>query len=187
MDNTTSKKSIGIITIATGRYYDEFIPALKKSVDAYLHQPNLDIHFYCFTDSSHQELGVHHFPIKHLAWPFSTLMRFHWIAKKMPVLEQNDFLLYMDADMKLVSPIPAEIFNHPLIAVQHPGFIEGSAPFELDRTESAYVAPPLRKQQHTNAPRRCEQRRAQRKRAGGPCPKARRGCAAWSRSCQTSR
>ena len=145
MDNTTSKKSIGIITIATGRYYDEFIPALKKSVDEYLHQPNLDIHFYCFTDSSHQEPGVDHFPIKHLAWPFSTLMRFHWIAKEMPVLEQNDFLLYMDADMKLVFPMPTEIFNHPLIAVQHPGFVEGSAPFELDRTESAYVAPPLRK------------------------------------------
>jgi histo-blood group ABO system transferase len=144
MDNTTSKKSVGIITIATGRYYDEFIPALKKSVDTYLNHPSLDIHFYCFTDSVYQAVGVHHSPIKHLAWPFSTLMRFHWIAKEMPVLEQNDFLLYMDADMKLVSPMPAEIFNHPLIAVQHPGFIEGSAPFELDRTESAYVAPPLR-------------------------------------------
>lgn len=145
MDNTTSKKRIGIITIATGRYYDEFIPALKKSVDTYLHQPNLDIHFYCFTDSQNQDFGIHYFPIKHLAWPFSTLMRFHWIEKEMPSLEKNDFLLYMDADMKLVSPIPTNIFCHPLIAVLHPGFVEGNAPFELDRAESAYVAPPLRK------------------------------------------
>ena len=148
MDNTTSAASIkrlGIITIATGRYYDEFIPELKKSVDKFLQIPGLEVHFYCFTDSEHQAQGVQRFAIKHLAWPFSTLMRFHWIEKEMPVLEQNDFLLYMDADMKIVSPIPGEIFNHSLIAVQHPGFINGSAPFELDRMESAYVAPPLRK------------------------------------------
>jgi len=144
MDNTTSKKTLGIITIATGRYYDEFIPALKKSVDTYLHHPALEVQFYCFTDTDQQIPGVHHFPIKHMAWPFSTLMRFYWIWAQMGVLEKNDFLLYMDADMKLVSPMPIDIFNHPLIAVEHPGFIGTSAPFELDRTESAYVAPPLR-------------------------------------------
>lgn len=145
MANTTSKKRIGIITIATGRYYDEFIPTLKKSVDTYLSEPSVEITFYCFTDSKRQDVGVEHFPVKHLAWPFSTLMRFHSIADQMSALEQNDFLLYMDADMKLVSPMPVNIFNHPLIAVKHPGFIEGSAPFELDRSDSAYVPPPLRK------------------------------------------
>ena len=145
MVNTTSKKRIGIITIATGRYYDEFIPTLKKSIDTYLSHPSLQITFYCFTDSNQQEKGVEHFPIKHLAWPFSTLMRFHSIAEEMPALEKNDFLLYMDADMKLVSPMPVNIFDHSLIAVRHPGFVEGSAPFELDRSDSAYIPPPLRK------------------------------------------
>jgi hypothetical protein len=146
MVNTTSKKRIGIITIATGRYYDEFIPTLKKSVDAYLSDPSVEIAFYCFTDSNHQEVGVEHFSVQHLAWPFSTLMRFHSIADQMPTLEKNDFLLYMDADMKLVSPMPVDIFNHPLIAVRHPGFVDGSAPFELDRSDSAYVPPPLRRE-----------------------------------------
>ena len=94
MVNTTSKKRIGIITIATGRYYDEFIPTLKKSIDTYLSHPSLQITFYCFTDSNQQEKGVEHFPITHLAWPFSTLMRFHSIAEQMPALEKNDFLLY---------------------------------------------------------------------------------------------
>lgn len=145
MVKTTSKKRIGIITIATGRYYDEFIPTLKKSVDTYLSDTSVEITFYCFTDSNHQVAGVEHFFVKHLAWPFSTLMRFHSIADQMPAMEKNDFLLYMDADMKLVSPIPVDIFNHPLIAVRHPGFVGGSAPFELDRLDSAYVPPPLRK------------------------------------------
>jgi len=145
MNNTTSKISLGIITIATGRYYDEFIPALRKSIAIYLNHPSLDVYFYCFTDSVKQTLGVHHFPIKHLAWPFSTLMRFHWIREQLSTLSRHDFLLYMDADMKLVSPMPSDIFKHALVAVQHPGFLEGSAPFELDRNDSAYVPPPLRK------------------------------------------
>lgn len=145
MNNTTSKKSLGIITIATGRYYDEFIPTLKKSLDQYLVNPDLDVHFYCFTDSALQTLGVHHFPIKHLAWPFSTLMRFHWIEGQMAALEKHDFLLYLDADMKLVSPMPMDFLDYSLVAVQHPGFIASPAPFELDRTDSAYVAPPLRR------------------------------------------
>ena len=145
MNNTTSKTSLGIITIATGRYYDEFIPSLRKSVGTYLNDPNLDVHFYCFTDFEQQTPGVHHFPIKHLAWPFSTLMRFHWIKDQLPSLGQHNFLLYMDADMKLVSPLPTNIFDHSLVAVRHPGYVDCAAPFELDRTDSAYVAPPLRK------------------------------------------
>ena len=145
MSNTTSEIRIGIITIATGRYYDEFIPELKKSVDLYLSSAGVKVQFYCFTDSPKQENGVQNFYLKHQAWPFSTLMRFHCIAEQMPVLEGNDFLLYMDADMKVVAPIPLDIFHHPLIAVKHPGFVSGSAPFELDRSDSAYVPPPLRK------------------------------------------
>ena len=145
MVNTTVKMRIGIITIATGRYYDEFIPALKRSIDQHLNYPEYSVHFYCFTDSQQHTQGVESIPAKHSAWPFSTLMRFHLIEAQMTNLEQNDFLLYMDADMKVVSDIPKNIFDHELIAVKHPGFINGSAPFELDRTESAYVPPPLRK------------------------------------------
>ena len=146
MNKISSKKRIGIITIATGRYYDEFIPRLKKSIDDYFSDGNIQIQFYCFTDSLRQEPGVQHFFIKHQAWPFSTLMRFQVITAQMPTLEENEFLLYMDADMEVVRTLPPDIFNHPLIAVKHPGYISGSAPFELDRLESAYVAPPLRKE-----------------------------------------
>jgi histo-blood group ABO system transferase len=122
MDNTTSKKTLGIITIATGRYYDEFIPTLKKSVGTYLHDPELQVQFYCFTDSDRQTPGVNHFPIKHMAWPFSTLMRFHWIKEQMGVLEGNDFLLYMDADMKLVSTMPVDIFKSSIYCCSASGF-----------------------------------------------------------------
>ena len=145
MNHTTSKLNLGIITIATGRYYDEFIPTLKDSIDQYFDASQFQVQFYCFTDVSQVRGDIIRIPITHLAWPFSTLMRFYWIQQHLGFLLKNDFLLYMDADMKIVQAIPREIFLHNLIAVQHPGYLWASPAFEVDRQESSYLAPQLRK------------------------------------------
>jgi len=145
MNPTTSKTTVGIITIATGKYYDEFIPTLKDSIDQYFDASQLSIQFYCFTDAPNIRADIIGLPITHLAWPFSTLMRFYWIKQHLAQLLKNDFLLYMDADMKVVQVIPSEIFTHDLIAVQHPGYLEASPAFEIDRQDSIYLAPQLRK------------------------------------------
>lgn len=140
---TTTK--IGIITIATGRYFEEFIPHLRASIEEYFHWNDCEIQFYCFTDATIQIGGVINIPIKHFAWPFSTLLRYRWIAQHLDILQHQDFLLYMDADMKVVSSPPLSIFHHPLIAVRHPGYLDTPGAFEIDRQDSCYVAPPLRK------------------------------------------
>lgn len=145
MNKTTSKLNLGIITIATGKYYDEFIPTLKDSVDQYFDNALFNVNFYCFTDVEQLRSDIIRIPIVHLAWPFSTLMRFHWMSQHLDRLLENDFLLYMDADMKVVRPISTQIFEHDLIAVQHPGYLNASPAFEIDRQESSYVPPPLRK------------------------------------------
>jgi len=145
MNHTTSKLNLGIITIATGRYYDEFIPALKDSIDQYFDSSQIQLQFYCFTDVPQVRGDIIRIPITHLAWPFSTLMRFYWIRQYFDALLKNDFLLYMDADMKVVQAIPSDIFLHDLIAVQHPGYLRGSPAFEVDRQESSYLAPQLRR------------------------------------------
>lgn len=145
MNLSTSKLSLGIITIATGKYYEEFIPALKDSIDEYFDVQQFDVQFYCFTDVQKVRPDIISLSIKHLAWPFSTLMRFYWIRQHLAVLQKNDFLLYMDADMKVVQAIPKAIFLHDLMAVCHPGYLNASPAFEIDRQESSYVAPPLRK------------------------------------------
>jgi len=145
MNHAGSSKTLGIITIATGKYYEEFIPNLKASVDQFFNFDSYTINFYCFTDSVVQIDGVHNIAIKHLGWPFSTLLRYHWIQKNIAKLEQHDFLLYMDADMRVVATPPASILKHPLIAVRHPGYTNSPGPFEIDRQDSCYMAPPLRK------------------------------------------
>ena len=50
MTNITTKRTIGIITIATGKYYAEFIPNLKDSIDLNFAPDQYQIHFYCFKE-----------------------------------------------------------------------------------------------------------------------------------------
>lgn len=145
MNRSGTPKTLGIITIATGKYFEEFIPTLKTSIDRYFNFPGYQIHFYCFTDSQQAIAGVTNIPIRHFSWPFSTLLRYRWIEQNLPKLQSNDFLLYMDADMRVVSTPPLTTFAPGLIAVRHPGYIASPGAFEIDRQDSCYVPPPLRK------------------------------------------
>jgi Glycosyltransferase family 6 len=145
MTNITTKRTIGIITIATGKYYAEFIPNLKDSIDLNFATDQYQIHFYCFTDVLATRADIQCFPIAHFGWPFSTLLRYHWINEQLPTLLKHDFLLYLDADMKVVAPLPDSIFDNELIAVEHPGFMHAGGAFEIDRQESSYTPPQLRK------------------------------------------
>lgn len=145
MNSARPYKTLGIIVIATGKYFEEFIPNLKASLDQYFNFSDYQVQLYCFTDTSAQIAGVKNIPIQHFAWPFSTLLRYRWIAQNLEQFEQHDFLLYMDADMRVVATPPTAIFDHALIAVRHPGYVQGPGAFEIDRADSCYVPPPLRK------------------------------------------
>lgn len=145
MNNKKNIKTLGIVTIATGRYFKEFIPNLKATVDEHFQFQDYRLHFYCFTDSLVPVGGVKNIPIKHLSWPFSTLLRYQWIRKSLEELKQHDYLIYMDADMRVVSTPPISIFKNPLIAVRHPGYLSSPGAFEIDRQDSCYIPPPLRK------------------------------------------
>jgi hypothetical protein len=144
MNLTGTPKTLGIIAIATGKYFEEFIPNLKASIDEYFRFSGYQIQVYCFTDTATQIEGVQNIPIKHFAWPFSTLLRYRWIQNHLALLKSHDFLLYMDADMRVVATPPVATFDHPLIAVRHPGYLNTPGAFEIDRQDSCYVAPPLR-------------------------------------------
>jgi histo-blood group ABO system transferase len=145
MNNKKNFKTLGIITIATGKYFEEFIPNLKATVDEHFQFRDYEVRFYCFTDSLVSIDGVINVPIRHLSWPFSTLLRYHWIRKNLEELKQYDYLIYMDADMRVVSTPPISLFKSSLIAVRHPGYLSSPGAFEIDRQDSCYIPPPLRK------------------------------------------
>lgn len=145
MSNSSHLKTLGIITIATGKYFQEFIPELKNSVDQYFKFSSYKINFYCLTDSNVSLAGVTNIPTKHYGWPFSTLLRYRWIKQYLNIFQEHDYLLYMDADMRVVSTPPESIFSYPIVAVRHPGYLHSPGAFEIDRQDSCYVPPPLRK------------------------------------------
>lgn len=140
--------SIGVITVATGRYYEKFIPDLKKSIDLFLKIEGHNINFYCFTDHEEITSDITKFPARYIGWPFDTLLRYAMIKDKLPELMKNDYLLYVDSDMELVAAVNPEIFTGSLIAVQHPGFINKKGligTYEIEPDESSYVPPENRK------------------------------------------
>ena len=139
-----SKISIGIITIATGKYYEQFIPTLLQSLDRFIDKSEANLQVYCFTDATSRHPNLTHFAIPHLGWPFSTLLRYHWIASQLPILLRNDILVYMDADMQVVAPIDLTLWRPSLFDVEHPGYVGTTGAFEIDRQEACYLAPPLR-------------------------------------------
>jgi len=145
MTSSITRKSIGIITIATGKYFSEFIPNLHESIKQYLEYPEYKINFYCLTDQQCNDQTIKIISIPHLSWPFSTLLRYHWIFKNIKEFTTNDFLIYMDADMKVISKIPASIYSKELIAVRHPGYLNSKGLFEIDRISSVYIHPQQRK------------------------------------------
>ena len=79
MTDTTPKRSVGIVTIATGKYYPEFMPTLVSSIKQFFDLEHQIVTVYCFTDQPATISGVVHFPVTHQAWPFSTLLRYHLI------------------------------------------------------------------------------------------------------------
>lgn len=132
---------IAIVTIATGQYFDLYFLEFQQSVLSTM-APAHDVTIFCFTD--HVGVAMPHVELVHsefLGWPFDTLMRFELISGILDRLSKYDFVMYLDADMKVVQSFDPKYFKEPFVAVTHPGFLgktnEGT--FEVDRLSAAHV------------------------------------------------
>lgn len=141
--------SIGFITVATGKYYERFIPQLKRSMDNFFNIENHNINFYCFTDYPAPQSDINNFYARYMGWPFDTLLRYSLIKERLSELMQNDYLVYIDSDMEFVAAPDKDIFFANLFAVQHPGFLDKKnllvGTYEIDPTDNCYVTPEKRK------------------------------------------
>ncbi len=111
---------IGIITIATAKYYG-YVDALVAS----LHQHFLPAHerrIFVMTDYTAPRDDCTLLPIEHKPWPLGTLLRFHWMVEHAAAYADCDQLFYVDSDMEVVAPVDEEIISNGISAVQHPGF-----------------------------------------------------------------
>lgn len=114
---------IGLLVVATARYA-EFLEDLIASARRYFFQGHELVPFV-FTDAASVPPGAIRVPVRHEPWPAMTLKRFHLFCEHSALLQDLDFLFYVDADMRFVAPCGEEVLprrEDRLVAVAHPGF-----------------------------------------------------------------
>ncbi len=124
---------IGLLTIAIG---DLYINYWENLVNSFLSTSGLaeSCVIHVFTDQpelvsvvaqSNQKANFRIYEIASRAWPFATLDRFEIFEDHLSALRE-DVLLYLDADMEVVAPLPAHVFQEVIgdgiYLVEHPGY-----------------------------------------------------------------
>lgn len=137
-----SKYKIGLVIIATGKY-DQFIPPLYKSIKKYFCKDQ-DVTMFVFTDGNIPENDdIIRIQQEHSSWPGPTLMRYHIFNKHQDLLKEQDYLYYLDADMRLIGEVGSEILPDTetgLVGTEHPGFYGGRrGTYETNPISTAYV------------------------------------------------
>lgn len=123
---------VAVLTVATNRYLD-YWKKMAASADRFL-APGSPLTFYVFTDhpkeaqqieSQLQRSRVITKSIPNLGWPDATLFRYE-IFRASWYLVNEEIVMHLDADMKLVSPTPLypgpERWPNGIAFVRHPGY-----------------------------------------------------------------
>jgi histo-blood group ABO system transferase len=132
---------LGVIIIATGKYIS-FVDELVKSVQEFIGFKG-EITFFLFTDKENMsqdlKFNVKKIEYNYTKWPMPTLMRYKGILGAKSILQDQNYLLYLDVDMKINSSC-ADLFESEIFAVRHPRHkISQKLPFEKNYLSSAYI------------------------------------------------
>jgi hypothetical protein len=137
---------IGVLVICTGKY-DIFFEELYQTSEKFFlidHKKT----YYVFTDKTLPTYpNVKIIQQDNLGWPNNTMKRFEMFNKIRELLEQEEFIFFLNANMLFVDfvneeVIPSEI-NNFLMGVNHPGFFNSpKEQFTYERrTESVFFIP----------------------------------------------
>ena len=141
--------TVSIIFIGTDKYLN-FLPQYHERVTEKLF-PGVEKKIFAFTDGDLEgEVPDDIIPIKieHKPWPRITLERFHTILSAKDQLLENDYVLFLDADMYVNQEVRFdEVFNdkdfvgvhHPCHMVKAPPHDKAPGSFEPNRHSTAYL------------------------------------------------
>jgi hypothetical protein len=140
------KMKIGIIFIATGKYYI-FAKDLIESFEN-LFLPDHEKEYFIFTDNDNPDVqgdNIHYIIKEKEEWPFDSLHRFKNIYENKNLFSDIDFIYFLNANMKALQLINDEILppeGCDFSAVIHPGYFMESKyvfPYERNPNSLAYV------------------------------------------------
>lgn len=140
---------VAICFIGTGKYLN-FLPKYYENIKKYF-LPNSEKTFLVFTDGEGDfpdDIKV--YQQEHLEWPYITLTRFGIIQKAKEEIENNDWLVFIDADALVVDKIGEEEFfdnekpffgvHHPCHFLQMPPHNEYPASFETNPLSLSHIS-----------------------------------------------
>lgn len=143
------KPIIGIFLISTNAYYI-YIQQLVDSIDKYFLQDH-QIRIHLFTDTKRfviasDRIKIRQYPIEPYKFPYATLLRYQIIIGNAELTDE-EYLAYLDIDMKIVAPIGTEFLNE-ITVVRHPGFYanNGWGSPNVDKRSTAYIEPERRRE-----------------------------------------
>lgn len=122
-------KNVGVLLIATGKYNQFVKPLIQNLHDHFL--KNSKVTVFLFTDDvslsagdlSTSRINILITRISSLKYPYATLYRYKIFSHYEFLLDEMDYLFYMDVDMAVVADVNENILpSSGLVAVRHPGF-----------------------------------------------------------------
>jgi histo-blood group ABO system transferase len=123
----SSRLRVALVTVASGERYVQYAEQMLSSAKKYF-----------FADSG---AGL---DLVMLAgregWPAATMERYHVIVENAERLAGATHVFHVDADMRFVAPVGAEIIA-PLVGTTHPGYVGRRGPYEARPESAACVAP----------------------------------------------
>jgi hypothetical protein len=130
-------KNLGVISIATNKYIDywkEQATSLNSQINQYS-----NVSIFVFTDRveealSHSKIldriNLKVIEIPSYGWPNATLLRYQIMNSNFSMFSDQDVLVYLDADMKVVAPLDTQLFFNEMKEgvnlVRHPGYFRES-------------------------------------------------------------
>ena len=123
---------LAVVFIGTGDYIN-FLPSYYEACEEFL-VPNTEKTYFVFTDG---DIGdppenVKLYEQEHLPWPYITLERFKYILKAESDLAEFDYVLFLDADTRVVETVTEEelFTDKKYIGVHHPCHFLGMPPHD---------------------------------------------------------
>tara|TARA_B100001175_G_C19493416_1_gene633892 strand:- start:409 stop:1128 length:720 start_codon:yes stop_codon:yes gene_type:complete len=122
---------VAVVFIGTDKYLD-FLPKWYESCEEYL-LPDVEKKYLVFTNGEIPEppKNVVVYKQEHLEWPYITLYRFKMIIQSFDDIKDCDYLLFLDADMRVVDTVTTEDLideTKKYIGVHHPCHYLGMEP-----------------------------------------------------------
>lgn len=121
-------ESTALVTVVTGRAYEEFAERMFESAREHFH-PTDEVKFIRLSG-------------REGAWPAGTMFRHHILAAAVP---QTDYVFLIDADARFEERVGPEILPFPdgITATLHPGYVRRpplELPFERNFASACYVS-----------------------------------------------